>query len=189
MKITTNYAQTGENGKEKTYSVWGDARCQMPDARWLKTSVSTLEDTFVIGNNCTFDDRVTDVGNVTQVFKCNDCGLKTYRVRSVRGSVAQDEDLTLEYGSGVPELHFTQLAAPTCDHCGSRKMEFDEYSAWMRYGIITDESSQICAAYGYKTWGVGGISVGIDMNGTPNLSAAIVGNVVTYAARTVTIHF
>ncbi len=181
MKITTGYTQIDQHGNEKYYIVWAKAQ-------WLKPPLSAGKDIFLVGKNSVYNSEVDDAGEVVQVFQCIDCKRKTYRVRSVKGGVTKDGDLTVEYGCGVPELHFKQLSAPVCDYCGSCKMEFDEFSVWLQYGIIMNEASYSQAVYVHKMSGLGDINIRIDENGKPNCLPTF-GRWAVYTARPVRIFF
>lgn len=181
MKITTTYSYLKSVGNEKYYQVTGMAT-------WLKYPAVAIEDAFVIGTTGTFDDSYSEYASVSQTFKCsNACdGLYTYKVRGVSNIDTVDGDLSMTYNNYVPEIHFTPLS-PSCEHCGGGAKD-DYFMAYMRYGVITDESINIQAGYGHKTFGLDNISVGIDNNGTPSFSGSLI-TISKYIARPVTIAY
>lgn len=63
-------------------------------------------------------------------------------------------------------MHFVPIS-PRCDYCTGGARDY-YFSAYIRYGMIADESVNIQAGYAHKTIGFGDISVGIDVNGTPS---------------------
>ena len=83
-------------------------------------------------------------------------------------------------------MHFVPIS-PRCDYCTGGARDY-YFSAYIRYGMIADESVNIQAGYAHKTIGFGDISVGIDVNGTPSFSASVA-TVVPYVARAVTVTY
>lgn len=97
-----------------------------------------------------------------------------------------DEDLSFDYERFIPVMHFVPIS-PRCDYCTGGARDY-YFSAYIRYGMIADESVNIQAGYAHKTIGFGDISVGIDVNGTPSFSASVA-TVVPYVARAVTVTY
>ena len=106
--------------------------------------------------------------------------------RSVSSSNTIDEDLSFDYERFIPVMHFVPIS-PRCDYCTGGARDY-YFSAYIRYGMIADESVNIQAGYAHKTIGFGDISVGIDVNGTPSFSASVA-TVVPYVARAVTVTY
>lgn len=180
MKITTNYSHRSTDGAEKHYEVWARAT-------WLKYPAIALRDAFVLGTSGTFDDSYDETGFVSQIIECNSgCSRHTNRFRQVSNTNTEYEDLTMTYDSFVPELHFTPIS-PRCDYCGGSASDYS-FTAYIRYGMIADESVNIQAGYAHKTAGFGGISVGFDINGTPSFSASV-STLSEYIARPVTVSY
>lgn len=90
------------------------------------------------------------------------------------------------YERFIPVMHFVPIS-PRCDYCTGGARDY-YFSAYIRYGMIADESVNIQAGYAHKTIGFGDISVGIDVNGTPSFSASVA-TVVPYVARAVTVTY
>lgn len=146
-----------------------------------------LQDAFVLGTSGTFDDSYSEYGSVSQTFTCTSgCTQKTYKNRSVSSSNTIDEDLSFDYERFIPVMHFVPIS-PRCDYCTGGARDY-YFSAYIRYGMIADESVNIQAGYAHKTIGFGDISVGIDVNGTPSFSASVA-TVVPYVARAVTVTY
>lgn len=140
-----------------------------------------------IGTSGTFDDSYSEYGSVSQTFTCTSgCTQKTYKNRSVSSSNTIDEDLSFDYERFIPVMHFVPIS-PRCDYCTGGARDY-YFSAYIRYGMIADESVNIQAGYAHKTIGFGDISVGIDVNGTPSFSASVA-TVVPYVARAVTVTY
>lgn len=178
MKITTDYSYIKSVGQENYFTV--SAR-----ATWIKYPAIALEDAFVLGTSGTFDDSSSEYGSVSQTFQCvSGCSKFTTRNRSVYKGKTVEGDLSMEYENFVPALHFTPIS-PRCDYCSGGSRDY-YFSAYIRYGIIADESVNIQAGYAHKTLGVNDISVGIDINGTPSFSASF-STVTSYIARPVTV--
>lgn len=178
MEIETSSAYRKTVGNENYFTV--SAR-----ATWLKYPSVALEDAFVLGTSGTFDDDYSEYGSVSQTFSCaSGCSRNTYRNRIVRQNQTVDGDLSLEYENFVPSLHFVPIS-PRCDYCNGDA--HDKYfSVFIRYGMIADESVNIQAGYGHKTLGIGSISVGVDITGTPSFSAGLA-TVKPYIARPLTV--
>lgn len=180
MKITTNYSYIKTVGREKYYSVWARGT-------WQEYPAIALQDAFVLGTSGTFDDSYSEYGSVSQTFTCTSgCTQKTYKNRSVSSSNTIDEDLSFDYERFIPVMHFVPIS-PRCDYCTGGARDY-YFSAYIRYGMIADESVNIQAGYAHKTIGFGDISVGIDVNGTPSFSASVA-TVVPYVARAVTVTY
>lgn len=181
MKITTTYSHLKTVGNEKYYYV--SAR-----GTWQKYPAIALQDAFALGTSGTFDDSYSEYGSVSQTFKCKSgCGhTYTYRDRSVSSTSQTDGDLTLKYNNIVPTMHFVPIS-PRCDYCGGNSTDH-YFSVYLRYGMIADESVNIQAGYAHKTVGVGNISVGIDITGTPSFSCSL-STVEEYIARPVTVTY
>lgn len=182
MKITTNYSYIKTVGREKYYQVMGMAT-------WLKYPAMALQDTFVVGTNGTFDASYSEYANVNQRFKClNSCETPfTYLTRSVTRTNPTDLDLSLTYKSFVPVMNFIPHG-PRCNSCPGPSVH-DMFHAYLRYGVLADESINIQAGYAHKTFGIGNISVGIDATGAPNFSIGITGTISEYIARPITINY
>lgn len=177
MKISTSYTYRKTVGNENYFTV--SAR-----ATWLKFPSVALEDAFVLGTTGTFDDDYSEYSSVSQTFNCIKCSRNTYRNRSVSQTKAVDGDLSLDYENYVPSMHFVPIS-PRCDYCENGG--HDEYfSVYIRYGMLSDESVNLQAGYGHKTLGIGSISVGVDITGTPSFSAGLA-TVKSYIARPVTV--
>ena len=181
MEITTSYSYRKTVGQEKYYEVWARAV-------WLRYPAIALEDAFVLGTSGTFDDSYNEFGSVVQVFEClSGCTRNTTRSRSVSNTTPEDFDLTMTYGSSyVPELHFFPIS-PCCDYCPGQSRD-SSFVTYIRYGMIADESVNIQAGYAHKTFGVGNISVVIDVAGAPSFSAGL-STVTEYIARPVTVYY
>lgn len=181
MQITTEYSHVNTIGNEKYYAIWARAK-------WINFPAIAMQDAFVLGTSGTFDDSYSEYASVQQAFSCvTGCQLDTYRNRTVTATSPVDFDLTLEYANYLPVIRFVPIA-PRCDYCSGPGR--DEYfTAFLRYGIIADESVNIQAAYGHKTFGLGDISIGFDIAGTPSFSSGISITVEEYIARPVTVHY
>lgn len=103
-----------------------------------------------------------------------------------RGEEAASADAAPAYERFIPVMHFVPIS-PRCDYCTGGARDY-YFSAYIRYGMIADESVNIQAGYAHKTIGFGDISVGIDVNGTPSFSASVA-TVVPYVARAVTVTY
>ncbi len=182
IKFTTTYSNTKTVGKQKYYNVFGSAT-------WLKYPAMRLRDCFVVGTNGTFDDSVSEKGNVIQSFKCIRCGAITYKTRTVTKSKRVDNDLNLKYDSGVPELHFDALSTQKCSSCDGFTEDYS-FTLFISYGVIASEAKNIQASYGHQTVGFkNDISVSISGDGTASLSASVGTLIETYTARPVTMKY
>lgn len=179
MQIDTCFGKRFTLDGESYYNVWATAT-------WLDYPAICMQDAFVIGTSGTFDDSVTEKGWVHQTFKCRDCNRYTYWNRSVDKENTIDDDLSLEYDTFVPVLHFDPITA-RCEHCGDYNADDILFSVYLKYGMIADESVNIQSGYAHKTLGIGNISVGIDISGTPSFSAGL-STVKKYIARPVTVN-
>ena len=127
---------------------------------------------------------MTVIVNMVLFLKLSPVPAAAYKNRSVSSSNTIDEDLSFDYERFIPVMHFVPIS-PRCDYCTGGARDY-YFSAYIRYGMIADESVNIQAGYAHKTIGFGDISVGIDVNGTPSFSASVA-TVVPYVARAVTV--
>lgn len=179
MKITTNYSHLKTVGDEKHYSV--SAR-----ATWLICPIVKIRDTFVLGTSGAFDDSYDEYAGVFQTYYCRVSNSTMVWNRQVSNTKQTDGDLSFVYDNHVPEVHFTPLNGACSDCTAVPAMR--EFSVFVRYGMIADETVNIQAGYGHKTLGIGDVYAGIDLNGTPSFSTPI-GTVVPYTARAVTVAY
>lgn len=179
MQIDTCFGERFVLDGETYYNVWATAK-------WLDYPAICMQDAFVIGTSGAFDDSVNEVGRVNQTFKCRDCNRYTYWNRSVNKDDTVDDDLSLEYETFVPVLHFDPITA-RCEHCGDYNADDILFTVYLKYGMIADETVNIQSGYAHKTLGIGNISVGIDIAGTPSFSASL-STVKKYIARPVTVN-
>ena len=181
MKITTNYSYIKTVGREKYYSVWARGT-------WQEYPAIALQDAFDFW--ALLELSMTVIVNMVLFLKLSPVPAAAHKKhtknRSVSSSNTIDEDLSFDYERFIPVMHFVPIS-PRCDYCTGGARDY-YFSAYIRYGMIADESVNIQAGYAHKTIGFGDISVGIDVNGTPSFSASVA-TVVPYVARAVTVTY
>ena len=179
MRLNTNFSKISTSGNTKQFNVW-------TTASWLKSPAVCLEDALMVGTNGSFDDSYSEFAYVHQTFKCRFCGKSSIYNRYVDQKRPIHEDVELKYtGNGVPAITFAPLS-PRCDYCDGGARD-DFFSAFIRYGVLIEGSGIIQASYGHKTFGLSGISVGVDATGMPSFSVGIGATLTTYNARPVTL--
>lgn len=179
MQITTTYSYKKTVGREKYYSA-------IATAKWINFPNVCLQDCFAIGTNATFDSNFLEAAYVSQVFSCT-CGEDFSLYRTVNKTSPVDDDLELTYETGFPAIHFDPIA-PRCEYCLASNVRDKSFTVYLTYGFIADESVTIQAGYAHKTFGLGNINIGIDLDGLLSFSGTLT-TITKYIARPVTVNY
>ena len=178
IEITTSYSYRKTVGSEKYYKIWASAT-------WLDKPMVAIKDVFGLGTAGTFDSNYTVKASVYQTLQClNGCSNKTYDNRSVQAHNEVDDDLKMLYTGGFPHIEYVPANA-VCSYC-LRNIKCTYLSAYIEYGMITNQSVSIQAGYGHSIVSCNA-SISFGVNGKPSITPTVSTKCVPYVALPVTV--